>query len=205
MGSEKVRDMTKLGRAVFLSVAALSSIPAAQAQPRRGLAQHGRAPFHTDHWLYDDRFHHNHYYPAIGYHLGALPPGNIAVAFRGGHFWFHSGVWYQRMGPSFVVVRPPFGIIVPVLPPAYSVVYYSGLPYYYADETYYVQQPTGYEVVAPPEAPTPPPAPAAAAAQPTQAAGTWYYCESSKTYYPYVQQCPEGWKSVPASPPPAPR
>ncbi len=24
----------------------------------------------------------------------------------------------------------------------------------------------------------------------------WYYCESVKTYYPYVQQCPEGWLEV---------
>ena len=24
----------------------------------------------------------------------------------------------------------------------------------------------------------------------------WYYCESSKGYYPYVTQCPGGWKRV---------
>ncbi len=29
----------------------------------------------------------------------------------------------------------------------------------------------------------------------------WYYCPSSRTYYPYVGTCPVGWQKVPASPP----
>jgi len=28
----------------------------------------------------------------------------------------------------------------------------------------------------------------------------WYYCQSSQTYYPYVQTCQETWKIVPAVP-----
>jgi hypothetical protein len=32
----------------------------------------------------------------------------------------------------------------------------------------------------------------------------WYYCRNPNGYYPYVPQCPGGWESVPASPPPAP-
>ena len=27
-------------------------------------------------------------------------------------------------------------------------------------------------------------------------AGYWYYCGSANAYYPYVTQCPEGWKPV---------
>ena len=168
------------------------SAPAVQAQ--RLVREHERERFATPHWVFDDRYHHDHYYPALGYAVNALPPGNIAIAFRGGNFWFHSGVWYQHVGPRYVVVRPPLGVTVPVLPPAYSVVYYGGVPYYYANDVYYVQQPSGYEVVAPPAD-----APAAVA----QAPGTWYYCDSAKAYYPYIQQCPEGWRSVPASPPSA--
>lgn len=41
-----------------------------------------------------------------------------------------------------------------------------------------------------------PPAPAAGPAP----APSWYYCASSKNYYPYVATCPEGWKAVPATP-----
>lgn len=31
-------------------------------------------------------------------------------------------------------------------------------------------------------------------------AQSWYYCETSRSYYPYVSSCPEGWKTVPATP-----
>lgn len=32
---------------------------------------------------------------------------------------------------------------------------------------------------------------------------SWYYCPDTKTYYPYVQQCPSGWlKVVPQTAPP---
>jgi hypothetical protein len=34
----------------------------------------------------------------------------------------------------------------------------------------------------------------------------WYYCEASKTYYPYVKECPGGWlKVVPPAAPPTPQ
>jgi hypothetical protein len=32
--------------------------------------------------------------------------------------------------------------------------------------------------------------------------GYWYYCEPSRGYYPYVKDCPSGWKAVPPTPPP---
>lgn len=39
---------------------------------------------------------------------------------------------------------------------------------------------------------------------PATASQSWYYCESSQGYYPYTASCPEGWKTVPATPPEAP-
>ena len=38
--------------------------------------------------------------------------------------------------------------------------------------------------------------------QPLQS-GYWYYCETARGYYPYVKECPGGWKAVPPAPPPA--
>lgn len=33
-----------------------------------------------------------------------------------------------------------------------------------------------------------------------ESSGYWYYCASSRTYYPYVKECPEGWQRVPPKP-----
>lgn len=37
-------------------------------------------------------------------------------------------------------------------------------------------------------------------AAPQQSSGTWYFCDASRTYYPYVKQCSSGWRPVPAQP-----
>jgi len=29
----------------------------------------------------------------------------------------------------------------------------------------------------------------------------WYYCDSAQGYYPYIQQCPGGWRQVTPTPP----
>jgi hypothetical protein len=29
----------------------------------------------------------------------------------------------------------------------------------------------------------------------------WYYCDEAKSYYPYVAQCPGGWRAVSPTPP----
>jgi hypothetical protein len=31
----------------------------------------------------------------------------------------------------------------------------------------------------------------------------WYYCDGAKGYYPYVKDCPGGWKRVAPTPPPS--
>jgi hypothetical protein len=44
-------------------------------------------------------------------------------------------------------------------------------------------------------------APAPPVAAQTPAPHDWYYCDSAQVYYPYVQQCPGGWRAVvPTSP-----
>src|SRR2546430_1344435 len=98
--------------AAFLAAAVLS-VSLAHAQERRERREHERERFQTPHWVFDDRFHHNHYYPAVGYAVDVLPTGNVVVNFGSGRFWFHSGVWFQQAGSRFVVVRPPVGVLVP--------------------------------------------------------------------------------------------
>ena len=202
--------LSRPGRAAFAFLAVIACVSSAYSQERRGVERREvrRERFHTDHWVFDHRFNHNHYYPQFGYAVPAVPAGHVVLTFRGNPFFFHAGVWYRRGGSGFVVVRPPVGIIVPILPPAYSTVVVGGAPYYYANDVYYVQAPGGYAVAEPPpgvdEAAAAPAAtspPQAAAGTAPSASATWYYCESSKTYYPYVSECKEGWRAVPATPP----
>jgi len=170
----------------------------AHADERRGRERHEAAErYHSPHWHYDDRYRHGRYYPAFGYSVTALPLGYVNVTYRGGRYFFHGGVWYRASGPVYLVVRPPVGIVVPILPPAYATVWIAGAPYYYANDTYYVSAPggAGYAVAVPPSAVEP------AITPPPTAPGSWYYCDSAKAYYPYVQECKEGWRAVPAVPP----
>lgn len=39
-------------------------------------------------------------------------------------------------------------------------------------------------------------------AAPGGSSAYWYYCEQSRTYYPYVKECPGGWKQVTPQAPP---
>ena len=51
-----------------------------------------------------------------------------------------------------MVVLPPMGITVPMLPPAYATLWIAGATYYYANGVYYAAAPgQGYVVVAPPQ------------------------------------------------------
>jgi hypothetical protein len=120
--------------------------------------------------VYDNRFHHDHYYPAPGFVAPALPRGSLTVGFGADRYYFHSGIWYRPYGPSFRVFVPPVGVVIPILPTAYVSLQLGGLPYYYANGVYYqaVSNGPGYVVVAPPAnadtqaavaTPAPPPPP----------------------------------------------
>lgn len=79
---------------------------------------------------------------------------------------------------------------------------YWGSPYWgpYWGPAYYYPAPAYYPA---PVAVSPPaPAQYVERDQPLQS-GYWYYCETARGYYPYVKDCPGGWKAVPPAPPPA--
>jgi len=91
--------------------------------------------------------------------------------FRGSH----------RFGGPRVFIRPsivvPFGL--------YGRPYWDAYPY----------PPV---VVAPPPVYVQPSPPVVAAPPPPQ---YWYWCDSAQAYYPYVAQCPSGWRAVTPTPP----
>lgn len=82
-----------------------------------------------------------------------------------------------------------FGFYLGMPGPWYGAPAYYPAPYYYpptvvvpAQAPVYVQEPSSQ-----------PPAPAAQ--------NYWYYCPSSKAYYPYVRECAESWLRVVPQPP----
>ena len=75
-------------------------------------------------------------------------------------------------------------------------------PYHYPPPVYYPHPPVVIQQQAPVYVEQAPVNTAPQAAQ--QASSDWYYCPSSKTYYPYVKDCPEPWQRVSPVPPSTP-
>lgn len=100
----------------------------------------------------DKRFDHNRSYPRDGYVVKRIPTKRRPIHYRNKSYFYFGGSWYLPSGQSFVVVRPPVGIIVPILPSFYTTVWLQGTAYYYANDVYYVWRPdlNGYQVTIPP-------------------------------------------------------
>jgi hypothetical protein len=165
-------SVARAGIAFVVLVLAAAGV---QAQPYRDRVGSPRASEH-----YDARFSHNHYYANRGVVVNSVPVGGSWVAARGGgRFYYSGGVWYAARGPGFVVVGPPIGVFVPVLPPFYTTVWVAGAPYYYANDTYYtwVADQNGYEVVDPPGVADP----GATTTQPPPSDDLYIYPQSGQT------------------------
>jgi len=121
-----------------------------------GLAAERREDVHVSVHL-DARFGHNQSYVDRGVVVGTLPREAIVVHSGPTRYWFHAGVWYRPQHGRYVVVGPPVGVFVPVLPAFYTTIALGGFTYFYANDTYYAWREAQhqYEVVpAPAEAET---------------------------------------------------
>ena len=108
----------------------LMTAGAGAQQPEHGHGSYTRgapAPYAAH---YDSQFNHNHYYTQHGVQVATVPGRPYVVAHGGVHYYYAGGVWYAPRGPYFVVVGPPVGVFVPVLPPFYTTVWFGGVPYY---------------------------------------------------------------------------
>ena len=114
--------------------------------------QHLSQPIPKNYRL-DKRYRHNRYYPSRGIRRNKLPTKYHEIRFHNRPYFYNSGIWYRRSGVQFIVTVPPFGIVVPFLPPFYTTLWISGTPYYYANDVYYTWQPeqNGYVVTNPPQ------------------------------------------------------
>ena len=87
---------------------------------------------------------------ARGVGVRKLPQGHRIVGHRDIDFYYASGHWFRPMGARFVVVAPPIGLVVPVLPNGFVSVTIGGRSLYRYDDTYYARHDRGYVVVEPP-------------------------------------------------------
>lgn len=101
----------------------------------------------------------------------------------------HGGYWF----PGFVTGAIVGGAVANSYQPS-PYVYYP-YPPAYAQTPIYIQQPA---VSQPPYATQ-----GDMTTNMSQApnGNNWYYCQKTKSYYPYVSTCPSGWKIVPSTPP----
>lgn len=112
--------------------------------------------------------------------LALLPAGGALAEPHGGHHGGH----YGGHGPALSL---HFGIPLGWYEPYH---YYHYPPPYYYYPPAVVQAPAPQAYVQRGDPPG------------EQAEPAWYYCEESRTYYPYVKACPGGWKRVSPAPPP---
>lgn len=147
----RIRLLAAIAVTVPALVAALATPTGALADPPdRG---HGgpRGRDFRDGGPFDDGLRRDHGYTARGQIVHALPRHYDVAVHNGVRFYFGGGLWYSHDRPGrYVVVAPPLGIVVPLLPPFYTTVRFGPTPYYFANNTYYLQVPQGYAVVAPP-------------------------------------------------------
>jgi hypothetical protein len=140
-------------RLAFVAITCALAMPALAQHGGGGHAM-GHGPgmggMHSMPAHFDHQYGHDHYYPARGTWVSGLPAGSLSVAYGRAQWYFHGGVWYRPYGSAFVVGLPPLGIVVPLLPLAYTTLWLDGSTYYYANGTYYRAAPGGYAVVAPP-------------------------------------------------------
>lgn len=142
-------DVAAVLMASAMLVAAGQSFPAPEVGPpgaRRAAPKRTPSP---PRW-FDNAHNHLRSYPATGVRVQVLPaqPLPLPLVWAGVNYWFWSGVWYAGAPGAYVVVRPPYGIVVNELPAFRTVVVIGGINYLYLNGVYYRERPEGgYEVV----------------------------------------------------------
>ena len=104
MQTQKIKRSQKTMRKYFLILLAviflLTTAPAF-ADFRRGPGGWGRGHEWHDH----------------GYVVRRLPPGHTTIVVSGRDYLYGRGIFYRYSPAGYIVVDPPVGAVVPVLPP----------------------------------------------------------------------------------------
>ena len=124
--------------------------------------------------------------------VGIMAAGIVGSTMGASEAWAHGRV-FIGVGPYWGWGWGAWGYGAPYYPYRYAYPY--GYPYGAYPGMTVVEQPRTY--IQQPAVPDPPPAAQAPAPAPSEGAH-WYYCPSSREYYPNVPSCSEPWLRVPA-------
>ena len=78
------------------------------------------------------------YYHRPGYTIRTIPKVAISVSLGSLLFYYTNGIYYRHHLNGFIVILPPIGLLVPVLPIGYLPFHVYGHSYYYYADVYYV-------------------------------------------------------------------
>lgn len=66
------------------------------------------------------------------------------------HYYYHGGHFYKPYSHGYVRIGHPYGLVIPSLPFAFTLLTIAGIEYYLCEGVYYRPANEGYVVVAPP-------------------------------------------------------
>ena len=99
----------------------------------------------------DHHFYRWHEHPHYGLHMHFLPAGYVTVRLGFHRYYYYDGLYYDYVGGDYVLVNPPIGAYVSVIPPDFQAVQINGRIYYTDGGFYYIlTQHHGYKVVVAP-------------------------------------------------------
>jgi len=104
---------------------------------------------HDDFHHGDHDFYRWHDHPHYGYHMHFLPPGAVTIWVGGIRYYYYDGLFYSYVGDGdFIIVNPPIGAYVDVIPQDFQPVNINGRIYYTDNGVYYLlTHHHGYKVV----------------------------------------------------------
>lgn len=99
----------------------------------------------------DHHFYRWHEHPQYGLHLHFLPEGCFTIHVGFHRYYYYDGLYYNYVGGDYVLVAPPIGAYVSVIPPDFQPVMINGRTYYTDNGVYYIlTRHHGYKVVVAP-------------------------------------------------------
>jgi hypothetical protein len=112
------------------------------------------------------------HYPSFGRTSFWLPAAALTLVLAGLTYYYCDGVYYHKTAHKYLVIAPPVGAVVTILPDVYQPMTINGITYYTYDDIYYQAVPEGYIVVTPPSPGAVPAPPAGSAVVIPPNAGT---------------------------------